>query len=347
MNSVLIPNHKYIYNIVKQPNFIYKYVLLGESTHGTNEYYEIRSNITKSLIKNKNFNCIFLEMEWSLGYQVNRFIHSQINMSTKQFLRNTFKYYPKWMWCNEHIRKLLNYLKNYNRKNMNKIYVYGVDVQNIELAKENVCDDPTINCKIVKNIIENYDIMSGSSNYWDIRDTMWSKIIEENKQSFTENFKFVLWAHNSHIGNVKAHINSPNTLNIGYILIDKYENDVFNIGFTTYNGYVTATNKWGEKSKVMKIKNAHTNSYEHIFHNICESMNIDSILLISKTGKIKVPKKSFIYNLPPKPKYIRYIGVIYNKQNELDSHYSYTNIQHEFNLVIHIDNTSSIETFCE
>ena len=49
-------------------------VLLGESTHGTKEFYDIRLNITKHLVKNGGFRCIFLEVEWSIGVELNKYV---------------------------------------------------------------------------------------------------------------------------------------------------------------------------------------------------------------------------------------------------------------------------------
>ena len=46
-----------ICNKIKDSNL----VLLGESTHGTLEFYKIRSRITKRLILEKGFNIIFFE----------------------------------------------------------------------------------------------------------------------------------------------------------------------------------------------------------------------------------------------------------------------------------------------
>ena len=38
--------------------------LLGECTHGTEEFYKIRSNITKILIRNNNYRVVCIEAEW-------------------------------------------------------------------------------------------------------------------------------------------------------------------------------------------------------------------------------------------------------------------------------------------
>ena len=47
-------------------------VLLGECTHGTEEFYEIRSDISKNLIMDYGYRVIFIEAEWPDVYRVNR-----------------------------------------------------------------------------------------------------------------------------------------------------------------------------------------------------------------------------------------------------------------------------------
>src|SRR5439155_26708154 len=51
-----------------------RYVLLGEATHGTHEFYKARAEITKRLIHEKGFNVIGWEADWPDALRVNRFI---------------------------------------------------------------------------------------------------------------------------------------------------------------------------------------------------------------------------------------------------------------------------------
>ena len=51
-----------------------KYVLLGEASHGTHEYYTWRSMISKRLIMEKNFSFIAVEGDWPDCYGLNRYI---------------------------------------------------------------------------------------------------------------------------------------------------------------------------------------------------------------------------------------------------------------------------------
>src|SRR5438270_12273726 len=50
------------------------YVLLGEASHGTHEYYTWRAAITRRLIEEKGFSLVAAEGDWPDCYRVNRFI---------------------------------------------------------------------------------------------------------------------------------------------------------------------------------------------------------------------------------------------------------------------------------
>src|ERR1041385_4133429 len=51
-----------------------RYVLLGEASHGTHEYYTWRMHISKRLITEKKFNIIAVEGDWPDCYRLNRYI---------------------------------------------------------------------------------------------------------------------------------------------------------------------------------------------------------------------------------------------------------------------------------
>ena len=51
-----------------------RYVLLGEASHGTSEYYRWRAEISKRLIREKGFSFIAVEGDWPDCYRVNGFV---------------------------------------------------------------------------------------------------------------------------------------------------------------------------------------------------------------------------------------------------------------------------------
>jgi erythromycin esterase-like protein len=51
-----------------------KLVLIGEATHGTDEFYRLRAALTAALIREKRLNLIVVEAGWRDAYRVNRWV---------------------------------------------------------------------------------------------------------------------------------------------------------------------------------------------------------------------------------------------------------------------------------
>src|SRR5689334_16231534 len=50
------------------------YVLLGEASHGTAEYYTWRTHLSQRLIREKGFSFLAVEGDWPDCYHVNRYV---------------------------------------------------------------------------------------------------------------------------------------------------------------------------------------------------------------------------------------------------------------------------------
>jgi erythromycin esterase-like protein len=111
-----------------------KYVLLGESSHGTSEYYKWRSKISKRLIKENNFSFIAVEGDWSYLYNVNKYVKWQTEEGSHgSSILLSYTGWPDWMWANEEFLELVEWLREYN-KNLppeKMVGVYGMDMLNI------------------------------------------------------------------------------------------------------------------------------------------------------------------------------------------------------------------------
>ena len=51
-----------------------KVVLLGESTHGTSEFYRMRARITRELIERKGFKFVAIEGDWPDAARVDHYV---------------------------------------------------------------------------------------------------------------------------------------------------------------------------------------------------------------------------------------------------------------------------------
>lgn len=118
-----------------------KLVLLGESTHGTAEFYYWRAEISKRLIAEKGFNFIVVEGDWASLYKLNLYVKgvSKEFNSAREVLR-TFNRWPEWMWGNTEIDSLAEWLKEYNSSlpHQKRVGFFGMDVYGQWEAMEEV-----------------------------------------------------------------------------------------------------------------------------------------------------------------------------------------------------------------
>jgi erythromycin esterase-like protein len=109
-----------------------RYVLLGEASHGTSEYYSWRARITTRLIQEKGFSLIAVEGDWPDCYNVNRYIKGYVQTDAKAAaVLGSFKRWPTWMWANWEIVALSEWLRQHNLLVDKKVSFYGLDVYSL------------------------------------------------------------------------------------------------------------------------------------------------------------------------------------------------------------------------
>jgi len=147
------------------------------------------------------------------------------------------------------------------------------------------------------------------------------------------NAKVVIWAHNSHIGDARATtMGSHGELNLGQLLKERYVRQVCSIGFTTYEGTVTAASEWGGPAEFKRVRPAHPDSYEGLFHNADLA---ESLIQLIPGSPVAIALET--------PRLERAIGVIYKPETELSSHYFMASLAKQFDAVVHIDTTRAVE----
>jgi erythromycin esterase-like protein len=110
------------------------FVLLGEASHGTADYYNWRAEISKRLILEKDFHFLAVEGDWPDCYRVNRYVkgYADAGGSAREVL-HAFGRWPTWMWANEEIVGLAEWLRQHNdaQPEESKVGFYGLDVYSL------------------------------------------------------------------------------------------------------------------------------------------------------------------------------------------------------------------------
>jgi erythromycin esterase len=118
-------------------------VLLGEATHGTREFYTWRAALSKRLFLERGFSFLAVEGDWPDCYRVNRYIKGYQNAGdTANDVLRAFDRWPTWMWANEEVADLVEWLKRYNqgRPDGHKVGFYGLDVYSLWDSLHEVMD---------------------------------------------------------------------------------------------------------------------------------------------------------------------------------------------------------------
>jgi erythromycin esterase-like protein len=390
-----------------------KFVLLGEATHGTHEFYRIRAELTKRLIREKGFVAIAAEADWPDAHRINRYVRGLGDDADATEALGDFKRFPHWMWRNADILDLAGWLRAHNDQLGDadrKVGFYGLDVYSLHgsieavlayLARKDpaaarrararyacfdtLAGDPQLyghatalglradceqeavaqlidlqrhradllrnnglladdehfeavqNARVVARAEEYYRSMYlGDASNWNLRDTHMMDTLDalsSHLERTGSRGKIVVWAHNSHVGDaVATHRGMRDEITIGHLCRARHRRDTVLVGFSTYDGTVTAASDWGLPAERKRVREALPGSYEALFH----ATGVPDFLLLlddlgEAAGALHVPRLQ------------RAIGVVYRPQTERASHYSLARLPDQFDAIIHLDATRALE----
>lgn len=388
-----------------------RYVLIGEATHGTHEFYQTRAEITKQLILKKDFMAVAIEGDWPDAYRIHRYLQGQGDKSNYEEALKGFKRFPQWMWRNKTVVPFLQWLRAYNDSLQNKIGFYGLDLYSLNSSIEAVIDylnkvdpeaaeraryryacfdhlgvDPqtygylaseglkqsciketieqllelqykafqyvqengaaeeeffyaTQNARVVKDAEKYYRSMFDARDQsWNVRDTHMLETLNVISDYLEDRFKkpakIVVWAHNTHIGDARAtEMSEAGEINMGQLVRENHGiNDTYLIGFSTYQGFVTAAYDWDYPAEHKVVNRGIAGSYEELFHQLKYK---NFILDLNRYNEIE----HYLHI----PRLQRAIGVIYRPETERLSHYFFTRLPYQFDTIIHFDETTAVE----
>jgi erythromycin esterase-like protein len=118
-----------------------RFVLLGEASHGTHEFYHECAQITERLIKEKGFTAVAVEADWPDAYRVNRYVRGVSDDVDAIEALADFRRFATRMWRNTDVVEFLEWLRAHNDAlppSAPKIGFYGLDLYSLHASMKAV-----------------------------------------------------------------------------------------------------------------------------------------------------------------------------------------------------------------
>jgi erythromycin esterase-like protein len=388
------------------------YVLLGEATHGTREFYAERARITERLIREKGYTAVAVEADWPDAWRVNRYVRGESRDANAVEALGGFQRFPSWMWRNTEVAGFADRLRAHNAAvdPARRVGFYGLDLYSMFTSVQEVlryldevdpvaaqqarkrygcfdhygedsqhygysaaigmsasCEQGVLdqlrelqqrafdyvradgadaenaffhaqqNARLVKNAEQYYRTMfHGRVSSWNLRDTHMADTLDALARHLSRGGKkarIVVWEHNSHIGDARAtDMGQLGEWNVGELVRKAYGEDACLIGFTTYDGWVTAASAWDGPAERKRVRPGIPGSYEDVLHRA----GVDRYFLPLKTPG---PARDALMER----RLERAIGVLYLPRSERQSHYFSAELPRQFDGIVHIDHTSAVQ----
>jgi erythromycin esterase-like protein len=109
-----------------------RYVLIGEASHGTSEFYRWRADLTRRLIGERGFSFVGVEGDWPDCYRVDRWVKGrEAHEDSAREVLGRFERWPTWMWANEEVAEFCTWLREHNEQSGANVGFYGLDVYSL------------------------------------------------------------------------------------------------------------------------------------------------------------------------------------------------------------------------
>ena len=198
------------------------------------------------------------------------------------------------------------------------------------------------NARLVRNAERYYRAMFlGPALSWNLRDRHMTETLEslaifldiDGHRSPAAPARIVVWAHNSHLGDARAtEMSERGEINVGQLVRVRNPISTKLIGFTTYDGTVTAASDWDAPAERKRVRPALEGSYESVFHEVGYRRFLLDLTIDNEARRALTT-----------PRLERAIGVIYRPETERLSHYFHTVLPNQFDAVLHYDTTRAVE----
>ena len=118
-----------------------RFVLLGEASHGTSEFYIWRDRLSRRLIREKGFSFIAVEGDWPDCQRVDSWVKGEGEERAVDVL-HAFARWPTWMWANHEVAALCEWMREWNDElpHARRVGFHGLDVYSLWDSMREVTD---------------------------------------------------------------------------------------------------------------------------------------------------------------------------------------------------------------
>jgi protein-L-isoaspartate(D-aspartate) O-methyltransferase len=104
-------------------------VLIGESSHGTSEFYRLRAAVTRRLVAEHGFRIVAIEGDWPDAARVHHWVWGDAEPRAW----TPFSRFPTWMWRNRETEAFVEWLREWNegRPPEGRAGFYGLDLYSL------------------------------------------------------------------------------------------------------------------------------------------------------------------------------------------------------------------------
>jgi erythromycin esterase-like protein len=135
-------------------------VALGEATHGTREFFQLKHRLIEFLASQKGFTIFSIEANMPEAYRLNDFVLNG-NGDPKQLLKGMYF----WTWDTEEVLAMILWMREFNRSGKGRIEFTGFDMQT-----------PNVSMDIVRGFVKEHD-----PSYLDPLNQTYSRVADSRK----------------------------------------------------------------------------------------------------------------------------------------------------------------------
>jgi erythromycin esterase len=110
-------------------------VALGEATHGTREFFDMKHRLLRFLVKEMDFNTFAIEATWPESNRVNDYVHTGVG-DARMLLSGLYF----WIWNTEEVLDMIEWMRRHNNNPGDDptVSFFGFDMQHPGMAVYNV-----------------------------------------------------------------------------------------------------------------------------------------------------------------------------------------------------------------